>query len=77
MKSSESSDDEKLKKVAESIGAKMITKDNDSLEDIEYLIPNQSITKNYNLLYIIWFFLIIIGLMLPRYQYIFLQKNWK
>jgi len=46
-------DDEKLKKVAESIGAKMITKDNDSLEDIEYLIPNQSITKNYNLLYII------------------------
>lgn len=70
-------DDEKLKKVAESIGAKIITKDNDSLEDIEHLIYNESLIKNYNLFYIIWFFLIIIGLMFPRYQYIFLQKNWK
>lgn len=71
-------DDKKLKNISKLFKAQLILKNSDSAFDSELISKNTTqSSKNFSKKLIFWFFLIVIGLMFPRYQYILQKNSWK
>lgn len=70
-------DDKKLKDISKLLSANLVLKDSNSSSNESLQKKNIDQLKNASIYLILWFFLVIMGLMFPRYQYLSSQKSWK